>query len=206
MRYSRIAAAAATLASIFAFAAAVPSAAAAKAPTLTPGQKVLNAATSHIGQGPSIVLTAAQIAAGEAWCSEFGSLVYTEGGAGALFTLGTPGTAVNTSTNRWFTWASANSRLRWSDPALKLDPTLPNSILTANVNVQPGDIVLEWHWKSSTNAWSTHTAIVKSVTVNSTGRKVFNTIDGNWNGVVSTRTVDTDLKGKIFAVVAPTNV
>lgn len=178
---------------------------AAKAAPVTPGQKVLNAALSHLGQGPSIVMTPAQIAAGEAWCSEFGSLVYTEAGRANLFTLGTPGTAVNTSTNKWYAWASTNARMRWSDPVLKADPTAANSLLSANVAVAPGDIVLEWHWKSSTGAWSTHTAIVESVTVVN-GRKVFNTVDGNWGGIVVRRTVDTDLKGKIFAVIAPSNV
>jgi hypothetical protein len=180
-----------------------------KPPALTPGQKVLNAAIAALGSGPSLVMTSAQISAGEAWCSEFGSYVYTKGGAGNLFTLGTPGTAINTSTNKWVTWATANNRLRWSNPALKLDPTLANTLsdplLTPNVNIQPGDLVMEWHWKTSTNAWSTHTAIVESVAVVN-GRRVFNTVDGNWNGIVKRRTVDTDLKGKIFAVVSPVNV
>lgn len=173
------------------------------APAPSPGQRVLSAALARLGQGPQAVLTPAQIAAGTAWCSEFASLVYAEAGAGATFVLGTPGSAVNTSTNRWWTWASNNGRLRWADPALKTDPTAPNSILSAVVAVQPGDIVLEWHFKSTTNAWSSHTAIIESVTTDSTGRRVFATVDGNWSGVVKRRVVDSDTKGKIFAVISP---
>lgn len=186
-----------------------PTATASPTPTPSPsatgtkGAAILTAAVSHLGEGPERFMTADQIAADTAWCSEFGSYVVTEAGAADLFTLGTPGTAVNRSTGQWYTWASDHTRLVWGDPALKADPTAANTLLTSGLTPLPGDVVLLWHWSSTRLVWSAHTAIVEATSVDTTGRLVLDTVDGNWGGYVKRRTVDSDTKGKIFAVIRP---
>lgn len=179
------------------------------APTPTPTQttqaptaseRILAKAQSHVGEGPELIMTQQQIIDNVAWCSEFASYVATEAGAANLFTLGTPGTAVNTSTNRWHNWAVNTGNLVWTDATLKADGTAPNTLDLSIV--KPGDIVLMWHWKTSTNAWSSHTAIVEKVAPNSAGKLTIYTIDGNWSDDhIVRRTLNSDAKGKIFTVV-----
>ncbi|GAB3623064.1 hypothetical protein GCM10027418_11460 [Mariniluteicoccus endophyticus] len=162
-------------------------------------------ALGHLDEPSSIVLTPKQAEAGTAWCSEIASLCWTEARYDRLFTLGEPGTAVNTSTNRWFRWAREHDRLRWSDERLLADATRSNRLQRAARSSQPreGDVVLMWHWKKRESRWSSHTAIIRADAHREDGRWRYDTVDGNWRGKVSTRSFTDDTAGKIFAVITP---